>query len=141
QILLPQGKDWCFTLAVSCGAAIDLILNALLMPKYGCNGAALATLVAEFVQMSIQFYFAREFLFCSFDFKCSVKVLSSSFLAIIILLIFPGFDAIHAPMLNMFLSACIYFFSYLIILIIFREKLLISFFSDIGGQIMSKTKK
>lgn len=60
QILIPNGRDKAFLKAVTCGALCDIILNALLMPKYYAIGAATATLIAEIVQMSIQTYHATK---------------------------------------------------------------------------------
>lgn len=62
QVLIPQGLDACFMKAVLVGAAVDFGLNIILMPKYGCVGAAIATLIAEVLQMSIQFIYASKYI-------------------------------------------------------------------------------
>ena len=60
QILIPKGKDKCYTKSVSFGALVDIVLNFILMKKYGCYGAAIATLLAEICQMSCQCFYAKD---------------------------------------------------------------------------------
>lgn len=48
QWILPQGKDHIFVTSVVAGAVINLILNALLIPRFGAAGAIVGTLAAEF---------------------------------------------------------------------------------------------
>lgn len=47
QIMIPQGKDGCFTKIIFNAMIINLLLNLLLIPKYGSTGAAIGTLMAE----------------------------------------------------------------------------------------------
>ena len=49
QILIPTKRENSILLASVAGGVIDLILNALLIPTMGAAGAAIGTLVAEFV--------------------------------------------------------------------------------------------
>ena len=49
QILYPQGKESIVILATSVGAISNILLNLLLIPSMSYNGAAVATLVAEFL--------------------------------------------------------------------------------------------
>lgn len=86
QILIPLGKDSCFMKAVIAGSLVDLILNALLMPKYGSVGAAVATLIAECTQMSIQFYFAKEYIWSNVQKKSVGKIAISTLIAMVVVL-------------------------------------------------------
>lgn len=45
-----------YTVSVLAGALTNIILNVLLIKKYGAIGAAIATSVAEFIVLSIQLY-------------------------------------------------------------------------------------
>jgi O-antigen/teichoic acid export membrane protein len=47
QLLIPFGKEKRFTQSVFVGLFINIILNFLLIPKYGSYGAAIGTLVTE----------------------------------------------------------------------------------------------
>ena len=47
QLLYPMGKVKLINISVAVGATANFILNWLLIPSYGHNGAAVATVVAE----------------------------------------------------------------------------------------------
>lgn len=54
QYLLPRKKDKLFVASLFSGAAVNLVLNVLLIPKYASIGAAIGTLVAEIVVCVVQ---------------------------------------------------------------------------------------
>lgn len=49
QILVAIGREKHLFLATCCGAAVNVTLNALLIPLYGQNGAAIASVICELV--------------------------------------------------------------------------------------------
>jgi O-antigen/teichoic acid export membrane protein len=53
QILYPMGKDKEVIYAVASGAIFSLILNLLLIPNLTYVGAAIATLISEFVVLIV----------------------------------------------------------------------------------------
>lgn len=55
QYLIPHGMDLQYTASVICGAVVNLIVNVILIPKYGSIGAAIGTLIAEAVVCVYQF--------------------------------------------------------------------------------------
>ena len=72
QIFIPMRKEKLILISTSVGAIVNLTLNALLIPRYAENGAAVATTIAEaavalvcFVNGNIQFnvrkFFARYY--------------------------------------------------------------------------------
>lgn len=54
--MIPLKKTKIYTVSVLAGALTNIILNVLLIKKYGAIGAAIATSVAEFIVLSIQLY-------------------------------------------------------------------------------------
>lgn len=54
QILVPLGKEKAVLVSEIAGAVVDLILNALLIPRFTSVGAAIGTLVAELVVWIVQ---------------------------------------------------------------------------------------
>ena len=60
QILYPLGKEKSLVLSVSLGAAVAVVLNLLLIPRFGQFGAAWGTLVAESVVLLAQFILVRR---------------------------------------------------------------------------------
>ncbi len=60
QYLLPTKKQTAFTISVVGGAAINFILNLLLIPKFNGIGASVATVIAEFTVVIIQICFVNK---------------------------------------------------------------------------------
>lgn len=55
QYLIPRYKNKVYIFATSSGLLCNIILNAILIPKYGAMGAVYATLVAELIIIVCQF--------------------------------------------------------------------------------------
>lgn len=47
QYLIPKSQDIKYTISVLSGAALNLIINATLIPRYGAYGAVVGTIAAE----------------------------------------------------------------------------------------------
>ncbi len=60
QYLLPTKKVKYYTISVTLGMSINLLLNLILIPIWGSSGAALSTVVAEFLVTATQFFFVRK---------------------------------------------------------------------------------
>lgn len=63
QYIVPMEYDKLFIISVLGGGVINLILNAILIPKYTSIGASVATLVTEFLVMFIQIIVLRKELY------------------------------------------------------------------------------
>lgn len=59
QYLIPMEMEKEFTKSVVGGAIVNLIMNFVLIPSYGAIGAAIATVIAEFVSCVLQFISIR----------------------------------------------------------------------------------
>lgn len=60
QYLIPMGRDQDYIKSVILGAIINFTINFILIRKYGALGAAVGTIVAEFVVMSYQTYVVKS---------------------------------------------------------------------------------
>ena len=60
QWVLPQKRDDIFIKSVLTGAAVNVVLNALLIPGYGAKGAVIATMAAELAVPVVQFIILRR---------------------------------------------------------------------------------
>nr|MBR4281803.1 flippase [Clostridia bacterium] len=60
QWVLPQKRDGIFVKSVLTGAAVNVALNALLIPRFGAMGAVAATLAAELSVPVVQFILLRK---------------------------------------------------------------------------------
>lgn len=60
QFLIPARMDRDYTIAVLGGVFPNIIMNALLIPRFGAMGAAIGTLAAEFVVLLLQMWRCRK---------------------------------------------------------------------------------
>ncbi|WP_195265426.1 oligosaccharide flippase family protein [Clostridium sp. 1001275B_160808_H3] len=62
QLLVPLNKIKQFTMSVTIGAIVNLLLNLVLLKKLGSLGACITTVIAEITVTATQFYFLKKFL-------------------------------------------------------------------------------
>ena len=60
QWILPQGRDRIVLRSVLTGAAVNLFVNSLLIPRMGAMGAVIGTLFAEASVPAVQFFLLRR---------------------------------------------------------------------------------
>ena len=60
QVLYPEGHIRLVTLCTSMGIVLNVVLNLLLIPKYGQNGASAATVFAECLILFLMLILARK---------------------------------------------------------------------------------
>lgn len=60
QVLLTIDKEKQLFISTVCGAVINIVMNAILIPKYFGAGAAFASVVSEIVVLIVQFYYASK---------------------------------------------------------------------------------
>ena len=130
QILVPTGREKLVLYSVMAGALTDLVLNLLLIPVYGPDGAAMGTLAAEAVVLLVQLWFLRNEI--SVFFK-GIQYLRIAAVLIIstALLIFLGVNSTFLPFFALLIFTPVFFFAYVVLLILFREKLTLELIGDI----------
>lgn len=121
QILIPSGRENCFLKAVIFGAVIDLIFNFLLMPKYGSVGAAIATLIAEVTQMSIQTYYSFGVLKNNINWSSIIKACIATMAGSVVIMIF-GMYAGFGNIIQITLMAIVFFVIYGVLLLVLKEQ-------------------
>lgn len=60
QYLVPTKQQKILTLSVCIGAFMNIVLNALLIPKFYSIGAAIASVIAEFSVTGVQLHYAKK---------------------------------------------------------------------------------
>lgn len=60
QMLIPMGQENAVMISTFVGAIVDLVLNTILIPQLGANGAAIGTLAAELVVLIVQMVYLRK---------------------------------------------------------------------------------
>ncbi len=143
QILIPQNREKVVLISVVAGAVIDLFLNAIFIPKLGAVGAALGTLVAEFVVLIIQILVLREFLVTIIKEIQFWKIIAGTlagYLASFWVLFVPWDAALSIELKNfiiLLISAVLFFAVDFGILLLTKE----SFMIEIVGQVKNKLQK
>lgn len=77
-VLMASGNEKYILYATSSGAVVNFILNSILIPPYKQNGAAIASVVAEFIVTSIMIFFSRKY----FKIKIERQFLVSTIIAV-----------------------------------------------------------
>ena len=60
QVVLPQKRDHIFVKSVCCGAMVNLVANACLIPSMKSMGAVIGTLLAELTVPTVQYLILRK---------------------------------------------------------------------------------
>lgn len=134
-LLLPHGKEKQRAVSVNIGLVVNLILNVLLIPKYGAVGATIATVFTELSVTICLFIFSRNYLKSSFANFAPLKKL-----CLTILTMFFAYELYNVDISSLFiklmLTACLYTVGYVFMLLLFRETVFIEqikkYFKTIG---------
>ena len=121
QILVPLGKERIVLYSEIAGAITDLLLNIILIPKFGASGAAMGTLVAEFVVLSVQYVALRKQLFDIF-----IKIQYWKIIAATIVSAVASMFVFYLKLgcfFNIVISAIVFGIIYLIVLLLLKEKM------------------
>ena len=124
QILVATQQQNKYTISVTVGAFLSLLINLLLVHSYGSIGTTIALLVAEGVGAVFQMYYARKYFhFKNFLLLFSKYLILSVF--VFILAVYLGKVLSVPPMLLTVIQLIAGAFIYLVGLLIVRDPLLI----------------
>lgn len=128
QIFIPLGMEKLVLFSVLGGAVVDFIINYFLIPLFSSSGAAIGTLVAEFVVLIIQYFGGHENtegLFKGISFwKIMVSLLASAAVSYGISYLKLG------SFLILLASAAVFFAVYTILLLALKESMVCILFND-----------
>ena len=133
QILYPMDKVRIVILSVSGGAIANLLLNFVLIPSYGATGAAISTLIAEFIVLLIQIICGRQYL--PFKIKSLIRptyIISSAIMALIVYYAVVLIDVNWAKVWGGIFAGCI---TYTLLLVYFRDKIVLELITMIKKRI------
>ncbi|MCD8005050.1 MAG: flippase [Oscillospiraceae bacterium] len=134
QILVPLGREKVVLYSEIAGAVVDLILNAILIPRFTSAGAAIGTLAAEIVVLIVQFAALRREVSGAFRAVAYWKILVGLLLGTACSYWFVRFG--RGNFLTLAVTACLFFGVYGIVLLATKEKLT----AEIFRQMIEKTK-
>ena len=133
QVLTSMEKEKYVLYSVIVGAVVDFLLNLFFIPVYGAAGAALATTIAEFLVLLVQFIYTkellkevrREFRLCYYLILCGVAGFGAYFVKYISVRNF----------FSLVISAVVYFGIYGLGLMIVKEPIMIDTLNGIRNRI------
>ena len=122
QMLIPMGLENAVMISTFAGAIADLILNAILIPFFGSAGAAIGTLVAEFIVFIVQMVYLKKDIAYLYSKQNYIKIIAALIVAMI------GAVAVKVLISGIFIklvvSAVLFFGLYVIMLYIMREEVI-----------------
>lgn len=123
--LVPMKMNKEYTLPIVMGAALNLILNIVLIPRYGAEGAAISTTVTEGLIVAVQIWFLKDVLALKSHEKKAIKsyLLASMTMAVIA---YQFSSYLHfSLLLSILVKVITGIIVYASVLVLFREKLAI----------------
>lgn len=129
QVLVPLGKEKKLLISVLIGSIINFTLNLILIPIYKENGAAFATVVAEFIIMVVQVYFSKKQIRVYLSFKEFITIIISNISMLIVIIILK--IILSNILLTLILSIILGGGVYLIVNIIMKNCLIIEIMKKI----------
>jgi O-antigen/teichoic acid export membrane protein len=79
--LIPAAREKKYLLSVAAGAAVNVILNLFLIPRYGAIAAAFTTAISQFVVAFMNYYFVRDLSRPSLTVALGLSVIASAVMA------------------------------------------------------------
>lgn len=139
QILVPTGREMAVLYSEIAGALVDVIINAILIPSMASSGAAIGTLVAEAVVLTVQLCFLKEEVKNAFKAVHYIKILISIILGTVasFWIARQGYSAF----ITLVFSAILFWGTYIGALFITREPLVIEISKQVFGRVIKILKK
>lgn len=121
QYLIPTKNQKKYTISILIGTVSNFILNSVLIIKYKCYGAAIASVVAEYIIFSVQFYYMNKFIYLKKIFLSNLKYLIYSIIMFVSIKIIGYFfnSSIFLTSFQILFGMSIY----LLLLIVFKDNI------------------
>ncbi|WP_373100723.1 MULTISPECIES: flippase [Pasteurellaceae] len=134
QMLIPLGKEKYLCYSVVLGAIINIILNYILIPKYGASGTALSIVVTELIILLFQVCALKRYISILFGGVSYIKIVVAICMALF--LSFYVKYNMKAEYIAMFIiTSTIFFGIYFLSLLMMKEKLVISLLLQIKSRL------
>ncbi len=140
QVLTSLEKEKYVLYSVIVGAVADLVLNLIFIPAYGAAGAALATMIAEFLVLFVQLYYTRKIVGSMLRrLRASFYALAAGAGAVVSWLVM-GVVSVNTPFVSLCISATLFFGAYGVVLLVCKEPLLMQYTEKILSAGKRKNK-
>lgn len=136
QMLVPIGKEKHILYSEILGAIVDFIINYALIPKYASVGAAIGTLIAEFVVLLYQYIILRNIVSSMFNRINYKKIIVATVVGAVFSLLILRLQLNN--FLTLLISSIVFFGSYSLIIIILKEDLAVELLDEIAKKVRRK---
>lgn len=140
QILTPLGKEILTMYSTICGAAINFIANAILIPKMGAVGAAVATVLAESIVAIIQICCAWNEIKEAFAKIEYSKLILINIVTGIVLVFAKTELLIVQPIASLIITCFVFFILYGCMLLLFKDSLVEEYALPVIRKLIRKQK-
>lgn len=134
QVLVPLGLEKLVLYSTIAGAMIDVAINVLLIPIFGSAGAAIGTVVAEFVVLVFQLLVIKKLKLQIFNQIHYIRFLIAVLLSTVASIWVKELE--YNCFVRLCLSSIIYFGVYCMYLLVRKEKIIV----DMGNFIIKKAR-
>ncbi|MCM3693179.1 flippase [Neobacillus niacini] len=137
QILISTNQQNKYSISITVGAILSLLINFMLVSPFGSTGTTIALVVAEGVGAIIQMYFARKYYNFGYFLKLFFKYLLISLILFIAASLFAMLVDI-SPIMITFIQLLIGFVVYFVGLLITRDTLVMKLLKTTQNKYMHK---
>lgn len=136
-VLIPGKMEKKSLISTSISAIVNILLNFILIPIFAEKGSAFTTVIAEMTTLSIMIYYGRDILKNVFNDTNVLKNILQSLLASlsIILVCWLCRIFIHNIFLNLLISVAMSVFTYLLILFIMKNDVILNLIDGVVSRI------
>ena len=136
QILYPLGKMTLVTYSTIVGAIINFTLNIILIPKYAQDGAAIATVLAEFSVTLTQFVIAHKYIpFNLFDKQILIYAIGTILMCVVCSFVMTIWDSYILSIISAVIASSIIYFT---ILYVFKDHIVMSMMKTVKSFSLHK---
>lgn len=136
QYLTPSGQRGRSSIGIVLGACANVVLNYILIPKFGAVGAIVASIAAEFVIFCVYLSMSKAFVSLSMIVKHSWKriIASLCMLAVVLRMVDLPISGAALTMLQICVGALVYF----VVLVVTRDSMVYEVVTKIVKRIRCK---
>ncbi|MGI6511029.1 MAG: flippase [Catenisphaera adipataccumulans] len=142
QILVPTGNEMYVLYSEIAGAAVDFVINLLLIPHLASAGAAIGTLAAEAVVLGVQYHYTKPMIRKLLKRIPYGKLLAANAAAAVLSVFCRHLELVSSLRWNSFLilaiSCILFFVVYLAVLLLLKEPLVLTFQKQVHQWLMRR---
>lgn len=135
QYFIPTKRQKEFTISVTIGAIINIVLNSILIKEYASIGASIATVFAEIAVTSIQLFFIRKEIKIFDILKMSRNYILAGIIMFAVNIVLDKFLLINLrDIINLIVQLVVGALIYVTVLMLLKDKFLGYIFGQIKGK-------